>query len=77
MAAAVSEEQFEEQGGPDQDRVIAENVTPISMPSDPPPVAEKEPVYDISRLPLDPGERQSRCSAKIIYPKRPIPTLWT
>ena len=27
VAAAVPEEQFEEQGGPDQDRVIAENVT--------------------------------------------------
>ncbi|KAG2622152.1 hypothetical protein PVAP13_3NG281100 [Panicum virgatum] len=28
----------------------------------PPPVAEKEPVYDINRLPLDPGERQSIAS---------------
>jgi len=27
VAAAIPEEQFEEQGGPDQDRVIAENVT--------------------------------------------------
>jgi len=27
VAAVVPEEQFEEQGGPDQDRVIAENVT--------------------------------------------------
>ena len=59
VAAAIPEEQFEEQAGPDQDRVIAENATPIPMPSGPPPVAEKEPVYDISRLPLDPGERQS------------------
>ena len=28
------------------------------MPPNPPPVAQKEPIYDISRLPLDPGERQ-------------------
>ena len=48
-----------QEGGSDQDRVIEENVTPTPMPPSPPPVAEKEPVYDISRLPLDPGERQS------------------
>ena len=28
------------------------------MPPSPPPVAHKEPIYDISRLPLDPVERQ-------------------
>ncbi|PUZ40799.1 hypothetical protein GQ55_9G452100 [Panicum hallii var. hallii] len=28
-------------------------------PAPPPPVPEKEPIYDINQLPLDPGERQS------------------
>ena len=72
VAAAIPEEQFEEQGGRDQDRVIAENATPIPMPSGPPPVAEKEPVYDISRLPLDPGERQSIASYPCNDQKRSI-----
>ena len=48
----------EQEDGTDQDRVIEENVTPTPMPPNPPPVAQKEPIYDISRLPLDPGERQ-------------------
>jgi hypothetical protein len=68
VAATVPEEQIEEQDGPDQieeqedapdqDRVVEENETPTPMPPSPPPVAQKEPIYDISRLPLDPGERQ-------------------
>ncbi|XP_066320137.1 uncharacterized protein [Miscanthus floridulus] len=54
MVAAVPEEQMEEQkDGQDQDRVIEENVTPTPMSEQ-----EDEPIYDISRLPLDPGERQ-------------------
>ena len=72
VAATIPEEQFEEQGGPDLDRVIAENATPIPMPSGPPPVAEKEPVYDISRLPLDLGERQSIASYPCNDQKRSI-----
>ncbi|XP_066320138.1 uncharacterized protein [Miscanthus floridulus] len=48
----------EQEDGPDQDRVIEENITPTPMPPNPPLVAQKEPIYDISRLPLDPGERQ-------------------
>ena len=48
----------EQEDGPDQNRVIEENITPTPMPPNPPPVAQKEPIYDISRLPLDPGERQ-------------------
>ena len=43
----VMEEQIEESM---QEGVIEENVNP--MPSSPPP-----PVYDINRLPQDPGER--------------------
>jgi len=59
VAAAVPEEQMEEQeDGQDQDRVIEENATPTPMPPNPAPIAQKEPIYDISRLPLDPGERQ-------------------
>ena len=47
-----------QEDGPDQDRVIEENITQTPMPPNPPPVVQKEPIYDISRLPLDPGKRQ-------------------
>ena len=54
LAAAVPEEEIEKQeDGPDEDRVIEENVAPTLVPPTPSP-----PVYDISRLPLDPRERQ-------------------
>ncbi|XP_066324330.1 uncharacterized protein [Miscanthus floridulus] len=54
LAAAVTEEELEAQeDGPDEDRVIEENVAPTLVPPTPSP-----PVYDISRLPLDPRERQ-------------------
>ena len=54
LAAAVPEEEIEEQeDGPDEDRVIKENVAPTPVPPTLSP-----PVYDISRLPLDLGERQ-------------------
>jgi hypothetical protein len=53
-AAAVLEEEIEEQeDGPNEDRVIEENVAPTPVLPTPSP-----PVYYISRLPLDPGERQ-------------------
>lgn len=59
VAAAGSEEQIDEhESGSDQGRVIEQNVTSTPMPPRPAPVSENEPVYDISRLPLDPGERQ-------------------
>jgi hypothetical protein len=71
VAATVPEEQIEEQDGPDQieeqedapdqDRVVEENETPTPMPPSPPPVAQKEPIYDISRLPLDPGGKTTHC----------------
>nr|CAH65861.1 OSIGBa0126J24.6 [Oryza sativa] len=60
--AAGPEEQIEEhEGGSNQEteeRVIEQNVALAPIPPRPPPVPEKEPIYDFSRLPFDPGERQ-------------------
>jgi hypothetical protein len=77
------------QGQPSNEQeegVIEENQN--HMPSSPPPAASQSsapPVYDINRLPHDPGERQPISSyhvndhgnSKSICSERSFATIWT